>query len=84
MQGSQRGVISDKSGKDKILTAVEALAAKGADQETTTSQIDATWKLLWTTEKVGNCGTRINVLCSLVSPLGLVTFNLNNGITSAW
>lgn len=52
MQGSGRGVDNAAQQKERILEAVESLADKGKGQETTSSSIDASWKLLWTTEKV--------------------------------
>lgn len=52
MQGSQRGVSNSKEQKNEVLKAVQVLAEQGKDRETVKAGIDASWKLLWTTEKV--------------------------------
>lgn len=55
MQGSERGVRNGQGQKEKILEAAESLTEQGKNQETTGRDIDASWKLLWTTEKVTAC-----------------------------
>jgi hypothetical protein len=52
-KGTNRGVSTSPSQKAKILEAVASLEGAGKGTVTTSSQdVDGTWKLLWTTEKV--------------------------------
>ena len=51
MQGSERGLQSSGEQKRRIEGAISALQEIGRDQATLRGPIDATWKLLWTTEK---------------------------------
>ena len=56
MQGTRRGLDTQSAQKTKILDAVESLQDIGKDSVTTGQDIDGTWKMLWTTEKViGSC-----------------------------
>ena len=50
--GANRGLSSDKQLKQDILRLVDVLQQESAGQETTAGPISATWRLLWTTEKV--------------------------------
>lgn len=52
VQGSERGILNGRHQKERILDAVASLVEHGKGQETTSRDIDASWKLLWTTEKV--------------------------------
>lgn len=56
MQGTARGMSTEPAQKSRILEAVATLEEIGRGTVTTSGQdIDGTWKLLWTTEKVGGC-----------------------------
>ena len=50
-QDSKRGLQNSKEQKECIEGAISALQEIGKDQVTLQGPIDATWKLLWTTEK---------------------------------
>ena len=53
IQGTRQGLDTSAEQKAEILAAVEDLVEAGADSATaSSSNINATWKLLWTTEKV--------------------------------
>lgn len=52
IKDSQRGLNTSASQKQDILSAVEELESIGRGTVTTNEVISATWKLLWTTEKV--------------------------------
>ena len=53
IQGTRQGLETSPAQKADILAAVEDLVEKGAGSATAaSSNINATWKLLWTTEKV--------------------------------
>jgi hypothetical protein len=52
IKGSQRGLDVSASLKEEILRCVEELEEMGKLSITTNDEINATWKLLWTTEKV--------------------------------
>ena len=53
IQGTKQGLETSAAQKAGILAAVEELVKAGADTPTaSSSNINATWKLLWTTEKV--------------------------------
>ena len=53
IQGTKQGLETSAAQKADILAAVEELVEAGAGTGTASSQnINATWKLLWTTEKV--------------------------------
>ena len=52
IEGTDRGLNTTKEQKAEILDAVEALAGLGRGSVSTGSNISATWRLIWTTEKV--------------------------------
>ena len=53
IQDTRQGQDTTPAQKVEILAAVEDLAELGSDEATASSpSINATWKLLWTTEKV--------------------------------
>ena len=53
IQGTRQGLDTSAEQKAEILAAVEDLVEAGAGSATaSSSNINATWKLLWTTEKV--------------------------------
>lgn len=53
IQGTKQGLETSAAQKADILAAVEELVEAGAGIATaSSSNINATWKLLWTTEKV--------------------------------
>ena len=53
IQGTKQGLETSAAQKADILAAVEELVEAGAGTATaSSSKINATWKLLWTTEKV--------------------------------
>ena len=52
MLEARRGLDTSKERKADILRLVDVLQTEGAGQETTAGDISATWRLLWTTEKV--------------------------------
>ena len=53
IQGTRQGLDTSAEQKAEILAAVEDLVEAGAGPATaSSSNINATWKLLWTTEKV--------------------------------
>jgi len=60
LKGTSRGISTSPAQKAKILEAVASLEGAGKGTVTTSGQdVDGTWKLLWTTEKVGSapiCG----------------------------
>ena len=73
LKGSERGVKNGGQQKEKILEAVRSLAEEGKDQETTSGNINASWKLLWTTEKVAQVfrtSCPRSVLMAVLSPKG--------------
>lgn len=54
IQNTRQGLDTSPAQKTEILAAVEELVELGSGSATTSSSnINATWKLLWTTEKVG-------------------------------
>ena len=56
IQGTRQGLETSAAQKADILAAVEDLVEAGAGVATaSSSSINATWKLLWTTEKVQIC-----------------------------
>ena len=51
-KGTQRGQSTSAQDKERILQLVEELAASQVDRKQTGQALSATWKLIWTTEKV--------------------------------
>ena len=55
VESTQRGLSTSKSSRAQIDASVDFLERCGkGDVTTDSSKIDATWRLLWTTEKVDN------------------------------
>ena len=52
IRGTERGVSTTGAQRQAILTATAALTELGRGSTTTCDTLSATWKLLWTTEKV--------------------------------
>lgn len=53
VKGTKRGLSTSKEQASSISSVVESLQELWLDKPTTTSELSATWRLLWTTEKVG-------------------------------
>ena len=52
IQSTERGLSTTPAQRSAILSATEALTELGRGTTTTSDALSATWKLLWTTEKV--------------------------------
>ena len=52
LAATERGLQTAAPQRAEILALVDALEKDGRDQDNTGSSVSATWRLLWTTEKV--------------------------------
>ena len=52
IEGADRGLGNSPEQREEVLAAAAELARLGGGTTTTGSDLSATWKLLWTTEKV--------------------------------
>lgn len=52
VKGTKRGLVNTKEQVEAITSAVEALQELCVDDTTTSASLSATWRLVWTSEKV--------------------------------
>lgn len=86
IKGTDRGLTTTEQQKADILDAVEELAELGRGTVSTGGKISATWRLIWTTEKVlcrpwqtspscAACASKLLAVCSNSQPLADIPGN---------